>query len=304
VLAAVVTGCAGRPLPPGVEAVTPLERELRTSELPVAGDARRLSQLDEARRRHEAEPGSEEAAIWHGRRLGYVGRMREAIAVYSGALKEHPGSYRLLRHRGHRYISVREFGHAVRDLERAWALAQRSPDAVEPDRDPNPSGTPRSTDRSNILYHWGLALYLSGRFGESERVFARRDGLADYNDDMLVSTTHWRYLCLARLGRSDQARRVLDPIGERMDIRENEGYHRLCLMYKGLLTPEQCLSRASGGAPADLSVAYGVGAFLMARGRAEEGERLLREIVAGSSWFSFGMIAAEADLARLGAGGR
>ena len=47
-----------------------------------------------------------------GRRLGYLGRYREAIDVYGEALERWPGDPFLLRHRGHRHLSVRAFGRS------------------------------------------------------------------------------------------------------------------------------------------------------------------------------------------------
>ena len=65
------------------------------------------------------DPDSADAAVWLGRRYGYLGRFREAIDAFSRGLARHPDDARLLRHRGHRYISVREFDKAVADLSRA-----------------------------------------------------------------------------------------------------------------------------------------------------------------------------------------
>lgn len=105
---------------------------------------------------------TEDNAIWLGRRLAYLGRYREAIHIYTINLVRYPSSYKLLRHRGHRYITVREFDLAIADLTRASFLISNVPDEIEPDGAPNPSGVPRSTSHSNIWYHLALAHYLKG----------------------------------------------------------------------------------------------------------------------------------------------
>ena len=50
-----------------------------------------------------------ETIIWYGRRAGYLFRLNEAIKIYSRGIELHPDEPRLYRHRGHRYISVRQF---------------------------------------------------------------------------------------------------------------------------------------------------------------------------------------------------
>lgn len=277
-----VSGCAV-----GERGATP-GATLPSSPTPAATRA-----YDDARAAFEADP-SEANTIWLGRRLGYLGRFREAVEVYSAGLERYPESYRLLRHRGHRYITLREFDRATRDLEAAAALAERHPDALEPDGAPNPSGVPRSSDRSNIDYHAGLAHYLRGRYASAEHWFSRRGSLTLRNDDMIVSETHWRVLALTRLGRRTDALALLAEIRPDMDILENDNYHRLCLFYKGDITREAAL----GDGPLDAAVAYGVAAWIEAHGEAEAATALKRRIIAETNPAAFGHIAAEADLAR------
>ncbi len=290
--ALVLTGCAADPHP-RFEARSVGGKALLRPEIPAARRAVLDANCDAAYAAFVAEP-NEENTIWFGRRLAYRGEFRRAIEVYTSGLERFPQSYRLLRHRGHRYITTREFDRAISDLTRAAGMAERSPDAMEPDGDPNPSGVPRSSDRSNIYYHLGLACYLQGRYGEAERWFSERGALALRNDDMVVSESHWRVLSLVRLGRDGEARRVLEGVRAEMDVVENGNYQRLCLFYKGVLSAAEVL----GEGPLDASVAYGVAAWMEARGEREAGRRLKERIVAETNWGAFGHIAAEADLAR------
>lgn len=253
------------------------------------------SNLAAARADYDADPRSEDAAIWYGRRLGYLGRFEQAIDIYTKGLRDHPQSYRLLRHRGHRYITLRWFDDAARDLTRAAELIKGTPDAIEPDGAPGPTNAARSTDHSNIYYHLGLAHYLRGDFAKSNDAFARRNGLAAFNDDMLVSTAHWRYLALRRLGREREAKEVLSEVGPTPDVRENNGYLKICRMYQDARPMEHVAAAMTG----DPGYAYAVAMALLLEGHPAESERVLRRIVAETSWVSFGHIAAEAELARL-----
>ncbi|AHG88652.1 Tetratricopeptide TPR_2 repeat-containing protein [Gemmatirosa kalamazoonensis] len=303
-IAACTQGCAARPpapapLPVGVEAVSLLGDTLRA--LPLAADvrARYERQLAEARLAYEHTPRDADSVIWLGRRLAYLGRFREAIDVYTRGIARHPSDARLYRHRGHRYISVREFDHAVADLVRASDLAFGTADQVEPDGQPNAQNRPIGTLHSNIAYHLGLAYYLQGDFAHAAAVFDREVDAAR-NDDRRVSALHWLYMSLRRQGRDAEAEEAIVPVKREMQVIENGTYHRLLLMYKGILPPDSLLTSGPNGemSVTDATAAYGVANWHLYNGRRAEAERIFRRIVAGGQWGAFGYIAAEAELAR------
>ena len=163
------------------------------------------SRLDAARLEFEST-GTEESAIWAGRYLGYLGRYQEAIKWYTQRLRDFPKSYRLLRHRGHRLISVRELEAAVEDLQRAFFLCRTLPDQVEPDGAPNPYGIPRGTTQGNILYHLALAEYLLGDYGAAAASWQECLQRCT-NDDMRAATSNWLFPALrgqpARFGAQE-----------------------------------------------------------------------------------------------------
>ena len=281
-----------------VEAVSLLGDSLRRPPLSAAAEGRMLTQLDSARRAYEARPESADALIWLGRRTAYLGRYREAIALFTEGIRKHPEDPRMYRHRGHRLISTRQLDSAITDFDRAAALFQGQPDEVEPDGQPNARLIPTSTVQSNTWYHLGLAHYLKGDFARA--LDAYRECLAvSRNPDMLVATSHWLYMTLRRLGRDEDARAVLDPITPDMDIIENGSYHRLLLLYKGVLRPEQVVEGSGDVALEDATAGYGIGNWHLYNGRVDEAKAVFRRIVATGPWASFGYIAAEAELGRL-----
>lgn len=281
------------------EAVSLLGDTLREFPLTPETRARYESQLAEARAAYDRTPGDADSVIWLGRRLAYAGRLREAIDVYSRGILLHPDDARLYRHRGHRYITLREFDRAVIDFEQAAVLAAGREDEVEPDGQPNAQNMPIGTLHSNIDYHLALAYYLQGEFGRALPVYAReleRSG----NDDRRVSIAYWYYLALRRLGRDAEAAALLVSITERMNVIENGAYHRLLLMFKGELPPDSILSVDAGGqmSVADASSAYGLASWHLVNGRESAAMDLFRRIIAGGQWPAFGYIGAEAELAR------
>ncbi|HEX3157739.1 MAG TPA: tetratricopeptide repeat protein [Gemmatimonadaceae bacterium] len=287
------------PSPSAVQAISLLGDTLRAPALPPATRERYEAQLAEARREAAARPDDPDALIWVGRRMAYLGRFQEAIAVFTEGTRRFPDDARIWRHRGHRWLTVRQLNRAVHDLERAAALVRGHPDEVEPDGQPNASGIPVSTLQGNIWYHLGLAHYLRGDMEAALPVW-QEAMRARALPDSRVAAAHWTYLTLRRLGRDAEARALVAPFSDTLRLIENENYLRLLLLYNGTLTPDALLAPVAGGATsADVSVAYGVSAWYRAEGRPVEADRVLRAIVAGSQWPAFGYLAAEADLARL-----
>jgi hypothetical protein len=258
------------------------------------------ARLTEARVRFEAEPNNPDATIWFGRRLAYLGRFTDAIDIYSAGIKKFPRDARLYRHRGHRYITLRQFDLAITDFQKAVSLIKGLPDEVEPDGQPNASNIPTGTLQFNIWYHLGLAQYLTGR--NKAALHSYRECLkVSRNPDSIVATTHWLYMTLRRLNRVDEAWRALEPVRPQLDVIENDGYYRLVLMYKGLVDSEALLTETlkQPGSPGSLSVLYGIANWHQYNGRVGKAAELLRQIVSGDQWTSFGYIAAEADLKQL-----
>ena len=262
----------------------------------------KLDQLAAATARLDANPDSETDLIWVGRRLAYLGRYSESIDVYTQGLGIHPDSYRIRRHRGHRYISTRRFDDAIADLEVAAELSAGVPDTVEADGMPNARNIPTSTTKSNIYYHLGLGLYLQDRMDQA-LVAYRRCMEFSTNNDMRCATSYWLYLTLRRLGRDGDARDVLDPVTADMELIENHAYHELLLLFKGERTAQQVLHSDAKPGPVgqpvdDATRGYGVGAWHLVNGRDEEARAIFRQVVEGTGGAAFGHIAAEAELAR------
>lgn len=298
-LAATGGGAQERPLENEIQAISLLGDTLRDFPLTPEARARYELQLTAARAAYERAPGDADSIVWLGRRLAYVGKLREAIDVYSRGILLHADNPWLYRHRGHRYITVREFDNAIIDFELAAVLAAGREDEVEPDGQPNAQNMPIGTLKSNIDYHLALAYYLQGELGRALPVYARELARAT-NDDRRVSIVYWNYLALKRLGRDEEAAALLAPVSAQMNVIENDAYHRLLLMFKGELPPDSILSTTADGqmSVADATSAYGLASWHLISGREHEAMDLFRRIVAGGQWPAFGYIAAEAELAR------
>ncbi len=277
----------------------PLEDSIFTTPLgkvypiPVPNEAA-LTNFEKAKTEFEANPKDVEALIWYGRRTAYLGRYRQAIAIYTEGIKNFPQEARLYRHRGHRYISIRNYEAAIADLEKAASLIQGTADQIEPDGMPNAQNIPLSSLHSNVWYHLGLAYYLTQEYEKAYTAYIQCRESGD-NYDNIVSSTHWLYLIQLRLGNPEKADSLLAPIQKAGIVIENQSYADLCQLYKGWISPDTLL-QTSPGNPSNDAVNYGLANWYLHQGDSSKGIQLVEALVAGKAFTSFGYLAAEGDL--------
>ena len=272
-------------VPEGAQAVSLGGEALYASE-PSAGI------LEKYEHAAQADMSVPENLIWYGRWTAYKGNYREAILIFSEGIEKFPGDARFYRHRGHRYITIREFERAVADFKMAAELMQDKPDETEPDGMPNPMNIPVSTLKSNIYYHLGLSFYLLNDLPNAEKAF--RDCIElNTNDDNLVSATHWYYMILKLQGKNEEARKAVENIHPTMNVIENMAYHQLCLLYKGQKNAAEFMSEENKPFMNE-AVEFGIGNYYRYNGNANKAAQVFTQILNGSNWASFGYIAAEA----------
>jgi len=249
-----------------------------------------------AKKDYEADPGNADKLIWYGRRAAYTGDFQEAIRIFTEGARKFPQDARILRHRGHRYISTRQFDKAVADFQKAYALIAGKKDEIEPDGAPNARNIPLTTLGSNIRYHLGLAYYLKHDWKNALRFFGEEVKLAD-NDDRRISADYWYYQILRRMGDDSQAAAFLKTVPEHPNLIENETYWRALRLDKGEITEAEAMKDGAND-PAGVAVAYGVANYHLVNGDKKGAFDRMNAIVDNTpGWASFGYIAAESDLA-------
>jgi len=252
-----------------------------------------LAQYEEKKQAFEADPNLENT-IWHGRFTAYTGKYREAINIYTEGLERFPDNSRLLRHRGHRYITVREFKKAVKDLEKAQQLIQGKENMIEQDGMPNAQNIPVSTMHGNIYYHLGLAYYLDRQLPKA--LDAYKDCLkTSRHADNVVSATHWIYMIQNRMSRKKAAENYLRNISMDMNVIENHTYYKACLFYKGAISEGEAIAPDENGNGPNSAMKYALGNYYYYNGQHDIAESYFDDILEGDDWNSFGYIAAETE---------
>jgi tetratricopeptide (TPR) repeat protein len=275
--------------------------------LPEAFRTAQQQHLDVARQTLAADPSDLDAGIWVGRRLGYLGRTFEAIDHYSSMLERFPDEPRLLRHRGHRYLTVRDIAAAIHDLERAATLVAALDDRVEEDGLPNAQNIPTSTLKTNVYYHLGLAYFVHRRFAEAESAY--RDCLRwSTNPDMEAATRQWLQASLARQNNVEAWAEVVAPVEADWALIENGAYHQLLLLAKGEREAQALLEPSDADGPSSAAMRFGIAHHLLhdpghpadEREPPERAEAILEALVSDPGWAAFGVLAAEAELRERG----
>jgi tetratricopeptide (TPR) repeat protein len=262
-------------------------------EIPAPSEAA-LANYTAAKQAFETNPKDVESLIWYGRRTAYLGQYQEAIAIYTEGITNFPQDARLYRHRGHRYISIREYDKAISDFEKAATLIQGTADQIEPDGLPNAQNIPLSSLHSNVWYHLGLAYYLTHQYEKAYQAYLKcRDSGSNY--DNIVSSTHWLFMIQQRLENPKKADSLLAPIQREGMVIENQAYADLCGMYKGWISADS-LAAKGAGSPSQDAMRYGLANWHLYHGDTIQARQLMEGLMEEKAFTSFGYLAAESDL--------
>ncbi len=232
--------------------------------------------IAQAQARLAEAPDNIELLVELGLTYGSLRHYRQAIETYSSGIEQKPNWAPLYRHRGHRYITIREFTKAQADLKKASQL------------------DPESFD---IRYHLALTYYLTQDFAEAVTAYQKSLDIA-INDDDRIAASYWLYLSLHHLDRNDQAQAVLEPIQPAMRVERMAAYFKLLAFYKGRLEENQLIDPETAS-PLELATyGHGLASQYLFNGEETRARKLFQKIVHGPYWPAFGYIAAEAELKR------
>lgn len=245
---------------------------------PAGIEYRSLPDTDAVRKAREAlaaEPRSVARIIDLGVAQSGARQFREAIATFTRGLEIEPDNALLLRWRGHRYLSVREFDRAASDLTRGAAL------------DPSIYGN---------WYHLGIVQYLRGDFAAAAASFAKAQPIAPDAGE-LAGSTDWLWMSLSRAGRGAEARAMLDRRPDNKPVAN--AYTRRLQLYRGEIAADAVLTPADTEDTQVATLAYGLGNWYLVRGDTAQARKWFERSVASGGWAAFGFIASEVELGRL-----
>ena len=257
---------------------------------PVIKEGESLDEFKSAQKIYFNNEDNSESLIWYGRRAAYLGYYQKSIDLYSEGIKKYPDDARFYRHRGHRYISTRQYDKAIKDFRKAIRLIDEKVDQIEPDGLPNKKNIPLTTLNGNIWYHIGLAYYLTNDMNNALKAFSNRSVSHKY-DDNIVSSAHWLYMINRRLGDIEGADRIIDKVNSEMDIIENMSYHQSCLFYKGELKESEIVID-------DVALYSLANWYMYQKNDTINAKKYYQKLLKNGNPYSFAFIAGESDWIR------
>lgn len=203
-----------------------------------------------------------------------VRQMREAIATFTTGLAAHPDDALLLRWRGHRYLSVREFAKGKADLTR---------------------GIARDSSIYGLWYHLGVIRFAEGDFDAAADAFTHALPKAPDAGE-LAGSTDWLWMSLSRAGKTAAAKAMLDRHPD--SLRVDNAYAARLRMYRGLTDPEKVFTAADTADVQVATLAFGIGNWYLVKGDTVRARQYFERSVASGGWAGFGFIVSEIELRR------
>ncbi len=202
-------------------------------------------------------------------------QFREAIETLTRGLAIAPDHPMLLRWRGHRYLSVRDFDRALADLQRGLEV---------------------DSTNYGILYHLGIVRFARAEFSAAADLFRRAQPHAP-NAGELTGSTDWLWMSLARAGRGEEARAMLARRPDSLPV--SNAYSQRLRLYRGEIGPEAVVTPADTADVQLSTLAFGVGNWHLVQGDTARARTWFARSIQAGGWPGFGFILSEVELRRL-----
>jgi tetratricopeptide (TPR) repeat protein len=222
-----------------------------------------------------ADPRNVERFIQLGVAQSGARQFREAVQTFTRGLAVAPNDPMLLRWRGHRYLSLRDFDRAIDDLTRGSRL---------------------DSTNYGIWYHLGIVRYARADFGGAADAFQRAQRRPPDAGE-LAGATDWLWMSLTRAGRSAEAQAMLDRRPD--SLATTNAYARRLKLYRGEIGPDEVVTPADSADVAAATLSYGVGNWYLTRGDTTRARAWFERSVSSGGWPAFGFILSEIELRRL-----
>lgn len=238
---------------------------------------------------------TEEDYIAIARNLVSTYRFKKAVENFSVGLNKYPNSYKLLRHRGHRYLNIRQLDKAFADLTKAEELIRSEPESWEYDA----AGKPTATYQHQIWYHIGLYHFLKREYAPSATAYEKSLTYSKEGNN-IAGASDWLYNAYQRSGQQDKIQNLLKPFTLDFKIDEKDyPYYRRLLLFNGIITPEQLLDvnlAVDKLSLSDMTKLYGLANWYLYNGDSTKANELYKKVLQSNEWAGFAIACAELDV--------
>lgn len=223
----------------------------------------------------DADPRNIDKLIALGVAQSGARQFREAIETFSRGLRIEPNNALLLRWRGHRYLSTRQFDRALADLTRGAKL---------------------DSTIYGIWYHLGVVQFVRGDFAAAAQSFTRAQPRAPDAGE-LAGSTDWLWMSLSRAGRRAEAQAMLDRHPD--SLATTVAYAQRLRLYRNEIKPDAVLTAADTADVQAATLAFGLGNWYLVQGDTVRAKSWFERSIRSGGWPGFGFIASDAELRRL-----
>jgi len=238
---------------------------------------------------------TEEDYIEIGRQLVGTNRFKATVENYTEGLTKYPNSFKLLRHRGHRYLNLRQLDKAIADLSRAEELIRSQPETWEYDA----AGKPSATYLHQIWYHIGLYHYLNKEYKEAASAY-EKSLAATKEGKNIAGASDWLYNAYQRSGQKEKIPGVLKPFTPEFVIEDKEyPYYRRLLLFNGAIKPEELVDETKAideMSLTEMTKLYGLANWYAYHGNQQKANGLYKKVLQSKEWAGFAYACAEKDV--------
>jgi tetratricopeptide (TPR) repeat protein len=240
-----------------------------------------------------------------------MGRLRDAVGIYTSISELYFDDPRVWRHRGEVLLRLRYFDRAIADLRKAGLLIINKPLLLEslPGARDTATGKTAWANLTTVQYQvpflLGFALYCKGDYTAASTVLVEATKAALTTDE-LSHAILWLFFAVRRIGNGSGAAQVLSLVRPEWAAGAGVPDITLLLGYKGLVPADSIRRQAMAPRGEEAALfSYGLGYYLLLKPETREDAQLwLERARSGANWAALPYLAAEADLARLRNGGR
>lgn len=238
---------------------------------------------------------SEEDYISISRFLVSTGRFKAAVENFSEGIEKFPNSFKLLRHRGHRYLNLRQPDKGLVDLVKAEKLIRAEPETWEYDA----AGKPTATYQHQIWYHIGLAHFLKREYNESATAYEKSLQYTKEGNN-IAGASDWLYNAYQRSGQQAKIPNLIKPFTLDFAIEDpTYSYYRRLLLFNGVIKPQELVDENLGLDQLSLgnvTELYGLADWYRYQGDTAKANVLCKKIVQSNDWAGFAVACAELDV--------
>lgn len=301
----IATACAQPPtqrsivLPISAEALSMLGDTLWSLPVNPENGPELVEQLGKARARVASAPFDVNAALVVARRTADLGRLREAVGLYTKANELNPMDARIPRYRGEVLLQLRELDLAQKDFQDAAGRLVGKESPVE-FLEVETGGLLGSTLQFNIYRLLGLTYYMKGDYDKARLTLIEAARAATNGDDVIAAGL-WLFFSSRRLGALEESRMILHRLTDSAAVGARETELFLLQAFRSGVTSDSLHLdlRRPFTMEQDALTAYGLGYALLLLNRTEEAELVFEQIRTYRDWSSIPVLAAEAELSRM-----